>query len=323
MVELLVVVAIIALLVTILVPTIAGLGDNARDVTCQSNIGQMAAVIAAAENPPHPGGYRKFIRDCGMSGVMNCPSYEEIDDDVDDKLPPDLEDIYLVQKQGGKVLFSNMKIILDTGTSPEDGQVKVVGSAHGVTALEGQMLVTIGSECAMIRVTYGSVVKFESIIVPTRHTGHNSIHWLCLDTGTESFRSYVERNIGESNPNKEIFLMRLQSGHRYTTKAPDFEVGFKKASYAMSDAISRTKPRPGQIMLVEYSKDIAKIRKQGYRTDRFGYSNSDPNGFLRTRHFGRANYATTDGSVKAMTREQLQWEYDQYTASRHNGIWAP
>ena len=76
-------------------------------------------------------------------------------------------------------------------------------------------------------------------------------------------------------------------------------------------------------MIVEYSKDVAKVIKEGYRTDEFGSSNADPKGFLRTRHFDMANFATTDGSVRSMTREQLQYEYDAYTTNKPTGLWAP
>jgi hypothetical protein len=175
------------------------------------------------------------------------------------------------------------------------------------------------------------MVKFESLIVPTTNTGHNSIHWLCVDNGQSNWETQVLTGlVGASAsaeatppPDPYIFVMRFQSGHKYTKEWPVYEVGARRSSYAMSDAVDHITPRTGQLMLVEYSKDVAKVLKQGYRTDEFGSSNEDDKGFLRTRHFGFANFATTTGGVKSMTREQLQFEYDEYTANRPRGIWAP
>jgi prepilin-type N-terminal cleavage/methylation domain-containing protein len=328
LIELLVVMAVVALLVTLLIPTLTSIHENTRATVCRSNLKELAEGISISDSRIYPGNYRQYMRDNDMGSVLQCPSDDE--DEIEaDEMPPDLDDIFLVQKQGGGVRFSNIKVVLDTGTSPEDGQVKRATSAHGTTAGPNQTLITIGGECAMMRVTYGNEVKFESIIIPTRSTGHNSVHWLVLDDGSADWRDRVEAGMNGasadsgSNPDSDIFVMRLQSGHRYTTKVPDFEVGFHSASYAMSDAVDTADSRPGQLMFVEYTKDVAKVFRQGYRNDELGYSNEDQKGFLRTRHFDMANYATSDGCVKSMTREQLQFEYDQYTASKHNGIWAP
>ena len=91
----------------------------------------------------------------------------------------------------------------------------------------------------------------------------------------------------------------------------------------MNDAIANVGPRSAQLMLVEYSKDVAKVDRQGYRTDEFGSSNADKRGFLRTRHFDQANFVTVGGSVRSMTREQLQFEHDVYTTGDPRGLWAP
>ncbi|MDP6636862.1 MAG: type II secretion system protein [Phycisphaerae bacterium] len=318
LVELLVVVAIIALLAMLLIPTFNGAKDHANATICKKNLGEMSGGLASTDDRPYPGQWRRFLRDRGMSGVLTCPSDADIDLEINDEDFPELEDVFLVQKQGGKVRFSNVKLILETGVSAEDNQIKRKDNAHGITALPGQMLIAVGSECALVRVTYGNVIKFESMIVPTKGTGHNSVHWLCLDDGGPDWRYRIEAGFDTASPD-DIFIMRLQSGHRYTQKAPDYEVGFNRSSYAMSDAVHNTDPRPGQLLLVEYTKDIARVLKGGYRTDEFGNSNADPRGFLRTRHFNMANFATTTGSVRSMTREQLQWEYDHYA----NGIWAP
>jgi prepilin-type N-terminal cleavage/methylation domain-containing protein len=331
LIELLVVMAVVALLVTLLIPTLTSIHENTRATVCRSNLKEIAEGISFADKQIFPAYYRQYMRDNGMGSVLNCPSDDEVDTYAEDEEEPipDLDDIYLVQKQGGSVLFSNIKVILDTGVSPEDGQVRRASSAHGTTAGPNQALITIGGECAMMRVTYGNLVKFESMIIPTQSGGHNSVHWLCFDDGSPDWRDRVTSGLSSAtadsgaNPDSDIFVMRLQSGHRYKNKAVDIEVGFHNASYAMSDAADNADSRPGQLMFVEYTKDVAKVLRLGYRNDELGHSNADEDGFLRTRHFDMANVAMSDGCVKSMTREQLQFEYDQYTASRFDGIWAP
>ena len=330
LVELLVVIAVIALLVMLFIPTFTNVQEYTRATTCKKNLKEMAdGINSAPDRRPYPPEWRRFLRGRGIGGVLTCPSDPDADAAGDPEDFPDDEDVYLVQKQGNDVRFSNMQVILDEGLSPEDAQVSVTDSAHGIQATENQDLVKIGSECALIRVTRGSVIKFESLIVPTTHTGHMSIHWLCVDDGMAGWFERVEAELAgaqaseEANLDPSVFVMRLQGGDKYTRKWPDIALESRKASYAMSDAVDNLGPRPGQLMLVEYSKDVAKVFKQGFSTDRFGSSNADERGFLRTRHFDMANFVTTDGSVRSMTREQLQEEYDAYTIVNRRGLWAP
>jgi len=331
LVELLVVIAIVALLAALLIPTFGNIWEHTRATACRNNLKEMAQGINSSPGQrPYPPEWYQFLRGRGLGGVLTCPSDPDADSEAEPENFPDLEDVYLVQKQGNSVRFSNIKVILDTGSSPEDNQVTRTHSAHGITAEEGQELIKVGGECAMMRVTYGSIAKFESMIIAASH-GCASVHWLCIDDGSPDWRARVEAGLQGASSSEEatpapdpgIFVMRLQSGPKYTRKWGDFTVGFQKASYAMSDAVANIAPRPGQLMIVEYSKDVAKVLKQGYRTDEFGSSNADQKGFLRTRHFDQANFVTTDGSVRSMTREQLQYEHDEYKTTMPAGLWAP
>jgi prepilin-type N-terminal cleavage/methylation domain-containing protein len=326
LVELIVVTAVIALLMLLLVPTFVGVREHVRTTECRSNLKQIAeGILSNDKRLPYPAQWRASLVARDIGGVLHCPSDDQIDSEAEADDLPDLSDVYIVQKQGGSVLFSNMQVILDSGTSPEDRQIMRVQSAHGIEAGAGQMLVKIGGECALMRVTYGSTVSFESIIINASH-GCGSVHWLCIDDGSPDWRSRIVQGFGsygptaEYQPDPSIFVMRLQSGPRYTKQWDPLSISrARKASYGMSNAVSGTDPRPGQLLVVEYAKDVASVTKEGYFVDDLGVSNTDEDGFLRTRHFGMANFVTAGRSVRSMTREQLQWEYDQYT----NGIWAP
>jgi len=320
LIELLVVIAIIALLVVMSVPTFSDMSEHTRELSCKNNLKRCAEAIRKAPGGlPQPRQWQEYATEGGAGKLLVCPSDPE--DYTNDPPPADLSDYWLVQGQGNEVRFSNIQVVLDTGQSPEDHQVQRQGSAHGVVADPGQYLICVGSNCAMMRVTYGGNVKFESLIFSTTH-GCGSTHWLCLNDGRAGWRSYVESNLYGDNKDATVFPMRLQ-GVNYTVKWPDIEVSADAASYAMSDAINITAPRPGQLLLVEYRKPVAKVRRLGFSVDDLGEDNDDEYGCLRTRHFGRANFALTGGTVRSMTRPELQAEYDEYTALNSNGIWAP
>ena len=329
LIELLVVITLIALLALLLVPMFRDAREHAHATICKKNMGEIAKGINSAPGQrPNPPEWRRFMMDRGMGSVLTCPS-----DDRDFEEPttfPDLSDIYLVQKQGNETRISSVKVILETGSSNDDTQVTTTDSAHGTTAAEGQKIILIGSECAMILVTYGNTTKFESIIITDANHGCNSVHWLCIDDGSADWEDRIAAGLvgatpeGNDHPDPAIFVMHLQSAQKYMEKAPDYEAGFQDSSYAMSDAVANLVPRPGQLMVVEYSKDVAKVLKQeGFGNDNFGDNNEDETGFLRTRHFYLANFVTTDGSVRSMNRNDLQEEYDLYNEGDKKGLWAP
>lgn len=320
--ELLVVVGIIGLLLAVMAPTVSGIVDRARASICGNNLHQLAGMLrlntGSAAHKPLPSAWQwyEFVFEHGAGDTLICPC-----DTGDEAGAIDLSDIYLVQAQGSERRFSNVQVILDTGSSPEDNQIHRETAAHGVTAGAGQALICVGSECALCRVTHTGEVKFESLIFETTHRCA-STHWLCVDDGRPNWRSQVSSTILSGNPDSNIFVMHLQSVN-YSSKWPDYYPGFEHASYAMSNAVNIYTPRPGQLMLVEYKKPVARVHKVGFSNDELGVDNSDKYGCLRTRHLGKANMALADGSVRELTREEFQSEYDRYTISNHIGLWAP
>ena len=322
-IELMVVVAIMALLVAILGPSVSGALDHAKGAICGNNLHEMAKMLlvdgstGGQHDLPRPSEWTEFINERGGEDLLSCPedSGEKIVDEVD------LSDIWLVQQQGGSIMFSNLQTIMDTGQSPEDRQVTRVTSSHGHSAESGQALIRIGSECALSRITFRGDVRIESLIVSQTHSC-GSTHWYCLDDGLPDWRSRVATEFYRGSSDPDVFVMRLQ-GVGYNTKSPDFVLGYQQASYAMSNAVNVRRQRVGQLMLVEYKKPIAYIRKGGFAVDELGDDNTDKRGSLRTRHLGKANVAMTDGTVKGFTREQLQAEYDMYTVADPEGLWAP
>jgi len=320
LVELLVVIAIIALLAVMLVPMFGDMTARTDNIKCKNNLRRIAEAINQARGDlPQPRQWQEYAVEGGAGKLLVCPA--DPTDYVDSPPPPDLSDLYLVQGQGNEIRFSNIQVIIDTGRSPEDNQVRRESNAHGVIADPGQALICVGGSCLMTRLTYAGNVKFESLIINAGH-GCASTHWLCLDDGRPNWRSHIESTFYNDDHDSSTFLMRFQ-GVNYNTKWPDYELGHDAASYAMSDAVNVAAPKPGQLMLVEYRKAVAKVRRSGFTVDELGDDNDDEHGCLRTRHRGKANFALTDGTVKDMTRPELQYEYDAYTVIKKNGIWAP
>ena len=326
--EMLVVIAIIALLVTLLVPTVRHAIGYTYTAICANNLHQLTEMLQLNTEPgskhslPFPSEWCSYITDRDAGDLLKCP-LDDTDPVVSER--PDLSHMYIVQRQGGSTLFSNVQVIIDTGRSVEDHQVRTVESVDGVPAEQGQVYICIGptgDECAVIRLTYGNVVRFESLPHQITHRC-TSDHWLCMDNDEPNWRSEVASTIRGQNRDPSIFVMRFQ-GVDYFDKWPDYELDCADiASYAMNNAINVDSPRPGQLMLVEYRKAVAKVERKGFGCDALGDDNEDENGNLRTRHFDRANLALAGGGVRLMTREELQAEYDMYTVDQIMGLWAP
>jgi hypothetical protein len=104
--------------------------------------------------------------------------------------------------------------------------------------------------------------------------------------------------------------MRL-TGRRYADIIEQpYTVGTQRASYGMSTAVDSVSPRSGQLMLVEYDTSIVRLRGN--------FTDIDES--LRARHFGRANFVSTDGHVGSKTTGELEQELH---GAPNMGIWGP
>jgi hypothetical protein len=251
---------------------------------------------------------------------MLCPD-DNNDEDFENTQPNDMSDLYIVQNCNQ---FSNIQDVLDRGHSLEDRQIVVnppgIAGDHGWNPPDpkaGQTLICIDDDAA-IMVTGGDSTTIESINPPGDGGRCGSEHWVCLDDGSSNWRSELTavlksvRNSKTSamDTNDPRVVMRL-TGRNYADIIEEpYLVGSQRASYGMSTAVNGEAPRPAQLMLVEYHTSI--VRLKGNFTD------IDES--LRPRHFGRANYVSTDGSVSSKTAEELELELN---SSQGMGIWGP
>ena len=322
LVELLVAIALIALLAMLLVPSFNGVREHARNVTCQKNLRELAVLLNKGENGdgilPPAGAWFSYVTDHNAGELLICP---DDDQEADFEEQNDMSDLYIVQNC---TMFSNIQDIIDMGRSLEDNQILVnppgIAGDHGWNPPDpegNQTLICIDDDAA-IMVSFGDITIIESIDPPGDGGLCGSEHWVCLDDGRANWRSELTavlqsvRNTSKSamQTADPRVIMRL-TGQRYANIIePAYTVGTQRASYGMSTAVNSESPRPSQLMLVEYKTSV--VRLNGNFTD------IDES--LRPRHFGRANYISTDGSVSSMTVEELEQELN---SSQNMGIWGP
>ena len=320
--ELLTVIAIIALLVALLVPSLKGMREHANSVLCRNNLKQLARTLHRGTGPrrvlPYASVWYTFIMGKGEGELLICPN-DEADPDFGEQTG--LSEVHIVQNCN---LFTNIQDALDTGTSPEDNQILVnppgIAGDHGWNPPDpgpNQALICVDDDAA-IMITFGDTIIIESLDVPGDGSACGSDHWICVDDGSPGWRSAITtvlrgiRNTGTSGPGTgdARVVMRLTGQHYADIVEPPWRLGRQSASYGMSTAVSCAAPRPGQLMLVEYNTSVVHVNGN--------FTNLDES--LRPRHFGKVNFARTDGSVDAMTADELELEFD---SSQDRGIWGP
>jgi prepilin-type N-terminal cleavage/methylation domain-containing protein len=322
LIELLVVIAVLALLAALLIPSFHGMQKHAREVICRNNLKELAELLHADTDGdgvlPAANSWFSYIVSLNGGESLVCP---EDDQEMDLEEHDDMADLYIVQNAN---LFSNLQDVITLGRSLEDNQILVnppgIAGDHGWNPPDPashQTLVCIDDDAAFF-VSMGDSTIIESIDPPGDGGLCGSEHWICTDDGSANWRSSLTAALQSvGNTSKSAMqtadprvLMRL-TGRRYAgIIEPPYTVGTQRASYGMSTAVDRQSPRPGQLLLAEY--DTSVIRLRGNFTD------LDES--LRPRHFGRANYISTDGNVSSKSVEELE---QQLHGSSNMGIWGP
>jgi len=331
--ELVVVVAIIALLVMIFAPSVIEAMIRSRAVICANNLHELTKALQintgreTIQKLPYASEWYTFVIDRGAARMLRCPEDDAATDFGAVGAPPpdeqyiNLADVYIVQNC---TLFTNIEDALALGMSGQDPQIIVnppgIAGDHGWNPPDpgpNQDLICIDDDAA-IMVTYGDPITIESLQVPGDGKLCWSEHWIVVDDGspnwfeeiTAALRDVYNTSKPSSATGDPRVVMRL-TGRRYDDIIePEYVVGTLRGSYGMSTAVHGTAPGPGQLMLVEFNTAIVRVTGD--------FTNLDLS--LQPRHKGKAYYATTDGGVDCKTVDDLELEFDS-TANR--GIWGP
>jgi prepilin-type N-terminal cleavage/methylation domain-containing protein len=314
--ELLVVIGIIALLVTIMVPTMSQALNVAYDRVCKGHLARIGqAMQRGGVDPtgkgnsfalPEPAGWMGLAFDLGKD-LLLCPK---------DASPggaagmDSLKNYYILQStHDGKYLISDLGAALGIdGGVLQDGQFHVDGGpnpppAHATAhtgghgpcycgipdRLPNQRLIVICSEGrVLVTMGPGSMVKFESIIGCMAGASTTaSDHWLMKGSCTNGAESLT----------KDKIIMRL-GGKNCTTVAPAYAFNLDRCSYAMNDQVPLRMASPQQIMIMDANMVTEiPLGEAGWM------------GKVSDRHFNRANYVTTGGSVHSANKVELMREY--------------
>ena len=331
-----VVVAILALLLSLLAPTVIEAFSRTRTAICKNNLHELSKALVmdrgskGAVRLPYASVWYRHVIEQGAGSVLKCP----VDDGAMDFSNLDgsemlsaldgfvgLADVYIVQNC---VQFTNIEDCLAENSSPEDPQIRVnppgIVGDHGWNPPDpgpNQDLICIDDDGA-IMITYGDMITIRSLDPPGDGSACGSDHWIVVDDGSANWRSDIEAVLrtvrgtatsAADTPDSRV-VMRLTGQHYKDILDPDYVAGGLRGSYGMSTAVHPMSPRPGQLMLVEYNRSV--VRVSGDFTDL--------DVFLQPRHDGRANYALTDGHVDSMTIDDLELQFD---GSTNRGIWGP
>ena len=276
LVELLVVVAIIALLVSILIPGYGRVRSLSRSTACRSNLRQMWEAFhdtGGSLSFPRPSGWVQFVYGRNLDGLARCPEDEF---DADSHAAADLGDLYLVQDPGGLTFYPVMDIIQNLGSAGSFFQLDVI--VRGPS--EYEFWLDNDGACS---ISIGKTIVVTPMDAPGAATC-GSDHWVCYGP-----------HIGTPNWNSDV--VRRLTGMSYRQVDPPFEVQAVPCSYGMNINTATVDSRPDRILLLDYRKAIADPVADNVAG---GMPQLDPE-----RHLGKVNAVFVDGSVRGLWPDEV------------------
>ncbi len=324
LVELLVVLAIIALLVAILLPSLQQAREVAYATICASNQHKLHQMLSSDPNRVFSGGrFNQLLPEAAMwlsdvssrhgSGLALCPK-DHFETDADEGA---LRQWYLIEN--GK---TNAGFYLEDVRTSEDfsyfrsreGDTHRIVTINGSKRYEGNWEGQKGwPEDPGLYGTYGRSIdgkNFEVgyeddagiVIEPEAgtafimwgpegdHGRHGSKHWLCYDADGDGASDYEEDLVhklsGKDSQNRSDYPMTVELGLGSSGAA----------SYGMSNAVKGSPYDARQVLMLDYNKLVASYT--GATLDDFDEE-------FAPRHFDKANVLLVDGSVVQRSATQM------------------
>lgn len=338
LVELLVVISVLALLGAVLLPYLSRTFELAYKTMCQRNLRTLADALHMGHEEdvelPTPGSWVSVAESRTAKEVLFCK--EDTREEPESQVV-DLEQLYILQYHTSSQTdwdTSYLTAILGGGgAAVGDPQVWAWYPAGGIhdspkgeewpsaylpTLKANQAFIGVDNDSALLITFLGNAIQFEAWEPPPfemQGAGH-SRHWLMKGPGT---RVGPLPTAGDPSPededDKELLHMWSLNYVRNDPRSPLRLGAGSWSSYGMNGMIEARKFGLGQIMLADANETIIRIgsrREEAYIEEVIQY-----------RHMGKANVAFVDSSVRAMTREEIEREYDNLFFDDRKSAWRP
>jgi len=324
LVELLIVLAILALLAAIVLPTAQRAMELSRRVMCQTNLRSLStAMITEGGRGADIGDLlvelpmalewdlRMFRK--GAGPYMTCVSV--IEHEV--SLRTSLSDIYVRQDGHGSavtdgVACSNLYDVLILGevndrqlhylygennNASDWGWVEELNDGQGLE--ENQAFVSISTCAAFLITITDTYIEFKPLgHHPNWYSGSN--HWIVQGDDEEDWREDV--------------LVELTGVRQPVAHAAVRSNAYGETDYGMNNLVPPVAMQFRQLLLTEYSKPTIWLSGEN-PTDPTSdvydrpFDDDYDNGEVVERHLGTANTVLVDGSVQAMSKAELEAEF--------------
>ncbi len=333
LVELLVVIAIIAMLVAIIVPSFRQVREHGYLAKCQSYMHQLVndalsqGAVASIE-----GG--ETSKSFAYAAQLACPKSEGCPPppDVSQKNGPESNnEVLIFTEQTNYTLPSSVTVdITEPGTYDSERQNSpgyfgrtrdTIPAGRNVDCYFVHFNPKRGSPGILTNGVFRAPAEIIGIIVTTSALSNSDrvlgSEGTLYTTGT-AYRGYETFWINNGTPRQERITLKDDrrtvvfdqldvtgdsEDTRIITKPANMEGAFP--SYAVNSAASTNIPRPRQIKLVEYKKPSI------YFDDYFN-ANMPFDEYIAPRHFGKANVAFMDGSVKLMNPDKINFDHPNH-----------
>jgi prepilin-type processing-associated H-X9-DG protein len=323
LIELLVIVAVVALLVAVVLPSYNAAREVGMDRLCKSNLYHLGQVLwnrgGESNILPNSEAWVSHVRSMSAAGLLVCPKggygAEEsgtesrsgaIDEVTADRIPApggshnDLQDSYESDTQI-RMWMERSSYALPV---PVTVDISAPGRYDGDYDLTKKMLpagtivhcymlhyapVNNASRTASGSITFGSgilgvICKTASLDATDYVLGHPNVQY---STGREGSRGYeAGQEVVELTQDRRTFII-----HQYHSTHPGEQARIltesgSTATYGMNVRVKTMSPRTKQILLADYKKTAIDLSVDDLRQ------------WLDGRHFGRANVLLVDGAVQ-------------------------
>ena len=327
LIEMLIVIAILALLLAILLPAFWQAREHAWNAQCQANLSHLAKALRVSSdvpgeiNFPGPGGWISYIEGQGSRGLLRCPkggsetggrpvgttgNVEHMD-----SLPPSLRfndfesnsRINLFTERVGLTLESSVHVNISepgyytnnynsTGKNIPAGTTvdtfMITFDPVGSQGTQSSGSVTFGADIIGLICLTGDLNSTD------KSMGAEGVIYPTGQSGARGFESGQE-------------LVRIEQDRRTLTiekfwsSYPGENVRILtlpggSASYGMNGWIGNRAPEANQVMLVEYELGIVRPESKSHGE------------YIQPRHFGRVNVVYPGGGVQSLLPEALAAE---------------